>query len=130
MNAPRQLISSGSPFEAVIGLSRAIRVGPMLAVSGTAPIGSDGKAAHVGEVYAQTKLCLEIMARAIEAGGATLAQVVRTRVMLVDILRWRDAARAHVEMFGAHKPACTFVEVSGFIDPDWLVETEADCYVG
>jgi len=126
---PHQRISSGSPLEPSIGFSRAVRAGPWIAVAGTAPIGPDGAAAHPGDVYAQTRLCLEIMLRAIAEAGGSAAQVIRTRVLLVDIAGWRDAARAHGEVFGAIRPACTFVEVSRFIDPGWLVETEADCYV-
>jgi enamine deaminase RidA (YjgF/YER057c/UK114 family) len=123
----RKLVSSGSPFEPMIGLSRAVRVGSILAVAGTAPIGPDGAAAHRGDVYGQTRLCLDIIKRAIEEAGCSLSQVVRTRVMLTDIEHWREAARAHGELFSAIKPACTFVQVSRFIDPDWLVEIEADC---
>lgn len=123
----RRLVTSGSPLEPEIGFSRAVRVGPFLAVAGTAPIGTDGRVAHPGDVYAQTKLCLDIARRAIEEAGCALSQVVRTRIMLTDIEQWRDAARAHGEMFGAIRPACTFVQVSRFIDPDWLVEIEADC---
>lgn len=125
----RKTVPSSSPYEPLIGFSRAVRAGPWIAVSGTAPI-ADGATAHPGDVYLQTKRCLEIMVRAIEEAGADPASVIRTRVMLVDISRWRDAARAHGEVFGSIKPACTFVQVGGFIDPEWLVETEADCYVG
>ncbi len=125
----RQLISSGSPYEPQVGFSRAVRVGPWIAVSGTAPIGPDGKAAHVGDVYAQTKLCLETTLRAIEQAGGRAEHVIRTRILLTDIGRWRDAARAHGEVFAAIRPASTIVQVSRFIDPDWLVETEVDCYV-
>jgi enamine deaminase RidA (YjgF/YER057c/UK114 family) len=125
----RQLISSGSPYEQDIGLSRAVRVGPWIAVAGTAPLHHDGTTAHLGDVYAQTKRCLEITLAAIERAGGSAAHVVRTRVMLVDIAQWREAARAHGEIFTAIRPACTFVEVRRFIDPDWLVEIEADCYV-
>jgi enamine deaminase RidA (YjgF/YER057c/UK114 family) len=125
----RNLISSGSPYEQQIGLSRAVRVGPFIAVAGTAPLHHDGTTAHVGDVYAQTKRCLEIMLTAIERGGASPQHVIRTRIMLVDISRWRDAARAHGEVFADIRPACTFVQVTGFIDAEWLVETEADCYV-
>jgi enamine deaminase RidA (YjgF/YER057c/UK114 family) len=125
----RQLISSGSQYEQAIVLSRAVRVGSWIAVAGTAPIAPDGSAAHPGDVYAQTKLCLEIMLRAIAHAGGSAESVLRTRVMLVDISSWRDAARAHGEVFASIRPACTFVEVSRFIDPAWLVETEADCYV-
>jgi enamine deaminase RidA (YjgF/YER057c/UK114 family) len=125
----RQRISSKSPYEAAIGLSRAVRVGPCLAVSGTAPLTGGGATAHVGDVYLQTKRCLEIMLRAITEAGADAHSVIRTRVMLIDISQWREAARAHGEVFGDIRPACTFVQVGGFIDPQWLVETEADCYV-
>jgi enamine deaminase RidA (YjgF/YER057c/UK114 family) len=125
----RQLISSGSPYEHHIGLSRAVRVGPVIAVAGTAPLDHEGKTVHAGDVYAQTKRCLEITINAIERAGGAREHVVRTRIMLVDIARWRDAARAHGEVFSQVRPACTFVQVSGFIEPDWLVETEADCYV-
>jgi len=128
MNA-RRLVSSGSPLEPEIGFSRAVRVGDHVAVAGTAPIGPDGRAAHPGDVYAQTRLCLEIVRRAIEEAGCTLDQVIRTRIMLTDIDRWRDAAKAHGEVFGAIRPASTFLQVSRFIDPDWLVEVEADCVV-
>jgi enamine deaminase RidA (YjgF/YER057c/UK114 family) len=123
----RKLVTSGSPLEPQIGMSRAVRVGSILAVAGTAPIAADGSAAHPGDVYAQSKLCLDIIRRAIEEAGCSLSQVVRTRVMLTNIDQWREAARAHGESFGQIKPACTFVQVSRFIDPDWLVEIEADC---
>lgn len=125
----RQNISSGSPYEPTIGISRAVRMGPVIAVSGTAPIGPDGKPAHVGNVYAQTKLCLRIAITAVEAAGGMAADVIRTRVLLTDMTRWEEAARAHGEVFGSIRPACTFVEVSRFIDPEWLVEIEADAYV-
>ena len=124
-----QRISSGSPFEPTIGFSRAVRVGPWIAVAGTAPIAPDGSAAHPGDVYAQTKRCLEIMLRAVADAGGSPSHVIRTRIMLTDISTWRDAARAHGEVFGDIRPACTFVEISRLIDPAWLVETEADCYV-
>ncbi|MGE5186360.1 MAG: RidA family protein [Acidobacteriota bacterium] len=126
----RQLVSSGSPFEPVIGLSRAVRIGPWISVSGTAPLGPDGKTVHAGDVYAQTKRCLEIVAKAIVDAGGTLDHVVRTRVILTRMDAWRDAARAHGEVFHAIRPANTFFEVTRFIDPDWLVEIEADAYVG
>ena len=123
----RQSVSSGSPLEPTIGFSRAVRSGPYVAVSGTAPIGDDGHAAHVGDVYAQTKLCLSIIRRALEACGCGMEDVIRTRIMLTDITRWEDAARAHGEAFGTIRPASTFVQVVRFIDPEWLVEVEADC---
>ncbi len=123
----RKLISSGSPFEPKIGFSRAVRVGPFVAVSGTAPIAPDGGVASPGDLYGQTKRCLDIIAQAIAKAGLTLDHVIRTRVMLTDISRWQEAARAHGEVFGDIRPASTFVEVKGLIDKGWLVEIEADC---
>ena len=121
----KKRISSGSPFEKTIGFSRACRIGNQIAVSGTAPI-QDGKAAFVGDLYQQTRLCLEISIRAIEEAGGKVDDVIRTRIMLTDIARWEEAARAHGELFGEVRPAATFVEVKGLINPDWLVETEVD----
>ena len=123
---PRQLISSGSPFEKPIGFSRAVRVGNAIAVSGTAPLAPGGGTAYPGDLYRQTRTCLEIIKDAIEKAGGRMADVIRTRIMLVDISRWQDAARAHGEFFGDIRPASTFVQVSRFIDADWLVEIEAD----
>lgn len=122
----RQNISSGSPFEDEIGFSRAVRVGDFIAVSGTAPV-LDGELKP--DVYEQTKICLNIMKQVIEQAGGRLEDVIRTRIMLTDIKSWKEAARAHGEFFSKIKPACTFVEVSGFINENWLIETEADCIV-
>lgn len=124
--AIRKLISSGSPFEPRIGFSRAVRVGPYVAVSGTAPIAPDGGVAAPGDVYGQTKRCFEIIEEALKGAKVTLKHVIRTRVMLTDISRWEEAARAHGEIFGAVRPASTFVEVKGLINKAWLVEIEAD----
>ncbi|HEX2649982.1 MAG TPA: RidA family protein [Burkholderiales bacterium] len=123
----RKLISSGSPFEPQIGFSRAVRVGNVVAVSGTAPIAPDGGVAAPGDMYGQTRRCLEIISEAIAKAGLTLDSVIRTRVMLTDMSRWREAARAHGEVFGNVRPASTFVEVKGLVDKAWLVEIEADC---
>jgi len=123
----RNNISSGSPFEPQIGFSRAVRIGPCLSVSGTAPIAADGKVAAPGDLYGQTKRCLEIAAAAIVAAGMTLEDTIRTRVMLTDISRWEEAARAHGEVFRDIRPACSFVGVKALIDPAWLVELEVDC---
>jgi len=119
-------VSSGSPFEGIVGMSRARRIGTTIAVAGTAPLGPDGHTVGTGDVYAQTRRCLDIIAAALTDAGATMADVIRTRIMLVDISRWRDAARAHAEVFGDVRPASTIVEVKGFIDPEWLVELEVD----
>jgi enamine deaminase RidA (YjgF/YER057c/UK114 family) len=125
----RQLISSGSPFEKPIGFSRAVRVGNTIAVSGTAPIAPGGGTAYPGDLYRQTLTCIEIIKDAIEKAGGGLEDVIRTRIMLVDISRWQEAASAHGKFFGVIRPASTFVEVSRFIDADWLVEMEADAVV-
>lgn len=126
----RKNISSGSPLEGPIGFSRASRIGNFVSVAGTAPIGRDGATVGEGDVYAQTKECISIMQKAIEDAGGSLSNVIRTRIMLTDISRWEEAARAHGEFFGTIRPACTFVEVSRFIKREWLVETEADCVLG
>ena len=125
----RQTISSGSPLEEPIGFSRAARVGNTIAIAGTAPISPDGSTACPGDVYGQTTCCLSIVRSAIAQAGGRLEDVIRTRIMLTDISRWEDAAKAHGSFFSDIRPACTFVEVSGFINQDWLVEVEADCVV-
>lgn len=122
----RKLVSSGSYLEGPIGFSRACRVGNMISVSGTAPI-KDGETAFVGDVYGQTKYCLELSIQAIEEAGGSATEIIRTRIMLTDISGWEEAAKAHGELFSTIRPACTFVEVSRFINPEWLVETEIDC---
>ncbi|MFC3032916.1 RidA family protein [Pseudoalteromonas fenneropenaei] len=118
-------MSSGSPLEAPIGFSRACRVGNHIAIAGTAPI-KDGQTAYPGDVYLQTRHCLEISMKALADAGGQAKDVVRTRIMLTDIKRWEEAAKAHGEFFADIRPVCTFVEVSGFINPEWLVETEVD----
>ena len=122
-------MSSGSPLEPEIGFSRAVRAGPYVSVAGTAPIAEGGGTAAPGDVYAQSVRCLDIAEQALQEAGAALADVIRTRVMLVDISRWRDPARAHAERFAQVRPACTFIEVSRFVDPLWLVEFEVDAVV-
>ncbi len=122
----RKLVSSGSHLEDPIGFSRACRVGNIISVSGTAPI-KNGETVHIGDVYGQTRHCLELSIRAIEEAGGKISDTVRTRIMLTDISHWMEAAKAHGELFSKIKPACTFVEVGRFIEPAWLVETEIDC---
>jgi len=120
MTSSRRLVSSGSPLEPEIGFSRAVRSGPYICVAGTAPIAEGGGTAAPGDVYAQSVRCLDIAEHALQ---------VRTRVMLTDIGQWRDAARAHAQRFAQVRPACTFIEVSRFINPQWLVEFEIDAIV-
>ena len=125
----RRLISSGSPFEPRVGMSRAVRVGPMIAVSGTAPLGPDGRTVGIGDPAAQARRCLEIIKEALERAGASLQQVVRTRTLLTRIDDWQAVAAVHGEFFGSIRPANTIMQVSRFIDPDWLVEIEADAVI-
>ena len=125
----RKIISSGSPFEKPIGFSRALRTGNRILVSGTAPIAEDVSAAFPGDVYLQTRHCLQIIERAIKEAGGDLEDVIRTRVYLTDGDTWREAGKAHGEFFGEIRPASTFVEVSRLIDPAWMVEIEAECEV-
>ena len=122
-------VGSGSPYEDPIGFCRAVRIGDTIAVSGTAPITDDGTTASPGDLYGQTKRCLQIIKAAIESAGGTLEDVIRTRIYLIDISRWQEAAKAHGEVFSAIKPASTFCQVAALIDKDWLVEIEADCVV-
>lgn len=122
----RRLISSGSPYEEPIGFSRAVRIGRHIAVAGTAPIAPDGSTASPGDLYSQTVYCLRIMVEAVRQAGGAPEDIIRTRIFLTDASRWEEAGRAHGEVFGKIRPACTFVEVSGLIRGDWLVETEAD----
>ena len=124
--ATRTNIHSGAPWESVAGYCRAVRVGSHIMVSGTAPVGSDGEVVGIGDVYAQTKRCIEIIAVALEEAGAVLEDVVRTRMFVTDIEQWPEVARAHREAFGSVSPATTMVEVSRLIDPTMLVEIEAD----
>jgi enamine deaminase RidA (YjgF/YER057c/UK114 family) len=125
----RTLVSSGSPYETSVGFSRAVRVGSVVSVAGTAPLGPDGGTVSRGDVAAQARRCLEIIAAALEGAGASLRQVVRTRILLVRIEDWPVVASIHGEYFGSIRPACTVIEVSRFIDRDWLVEIEADAVV-
>ena len=120
-------ISSGSEYEKPIGFSRAVRIGNIISVAGTAPIAPDGKTDHPDDLYNQTKRCLEIVKKAIIDAGGQLENVIRTRIFLTNISNWEKAAKAHGEYFSEIKPACTFIEVKGFIKDDWLIEMEADC---
>ena len=125
----RKNFHSASSFEQQIGFSRAVRVGHMLFISGTAPIAEDGQTHGLGDLYEQTCRCFEISKSAIEAAGAKLDHVVRTKIYLTNVDNWHEAARAHHLYFSDIMPACTIVEVSRFINKEWLVETEIDCYI-
>jgi enamine deaminase RidA (YjgF/YER057c/UK114 family) len=122
----RKLVSSGSPYEPKVGISRAVRAGAIVAVAGTAPLGSDGRTVFRGDAAAQARRCLEIIATALESAGATMQHVVRTRILLTRIDDWQAVASVHGEFFRDIRPVNTIVQVSRFIDSDWLVEIEAD----
>ena len=121
----RQLVSSGSPYEPRVGISRAVRVGSIIAVSGTAPL-LDGRTVGKGDPAAQARRCLEIIKEALEKAGASLEQVVRTRTLLTRIEDWQAVAAVHGDFFHSIRPANTIMQVLRFIDSDWLVEFEAD----
>jgi enamine deaminase RidA (YjgF/YER057c/UK114 family) len=130
MSSDRRSVSTGSPYEPIIGLARAVRIGNIVAVAGTAPLDANGQTVARGDVAAQTRRCLEISIAALETLGATKADVIRTRIMLTRIDDWRAAGEAHGEFFRDVKPVNTTMQVTRFIDPDWLVETEVDAVVG
>ena len=123
---PRRHVSTGSPFEPKVGISRAVRAGNVIAVTGTAPLAPDGKTVAKGNAAAQARRCLEIIQSAIEGPGGKLSDVTRTRILLIRIEDWEQVAAVHGEFFGDVRPANTIMQVVRFIDPDWLVEIEAD----
>ncbi|MBS0380761.1 MAG: RidA family protein [Proteobacteria bacterium] len=125
----RQLVSSGSPFESSVGFSRAVRVGNFVSIAGSAPLGPDGRTVGAGDPAAQTRRCLEIIRMALEGAGASLGDVVRTRILLTHIGDWEAVGKVHGEYFGNIRPVCTVMQVAGLIDPAWRVEIEADAII-
>ena len=125
----RTLVPSSSPYAAIIGFSRAVRVGNTISVGGTAPIDSNGKTVGVGDPAAQTRRCIETIQAALEEAGASLCHVVRTRMLLTRIQDWEEIAKVRGEYFKDIRPVDTVVEVSGFINPEWLIEIEVDAII-
>lgn len=122
-------VYSGAPWEARVGYCRALRAGPYVHVTGTAPVGDGGGVHAPGDAYLQTRRCLSIIADALAELGVGMDRVVRTRLFVTDIDRWEEVGRAHREVFGDHPCTTTLVEVSRLIDPEMLVEIEADAFV-
>jgi enamine deaminase RidA (YjgF/YER057c/UK114 family) len=122
-------VFTGTPWEPKVGYCRAVRAGNHVYVSGCAPAAKEGGVFAPGDAYAQTRRCIEIAMTALQELGGTAAHVVRTRMFVTDISRWQEYGQAHGEVFAAHPPVSTMVEVKGLVDPAMLVEVEVDAYI-
>ena len=125
----RELISNGNPMEAVVGFSRAVRVGPYISIGGTAPVRPDGTTVGIGDVAAQTRQCLEIIRDALERAGSSMQDVVRTRIILTNIDDWKAAIEVRKEYFADVRPVDTIMAINRFVNPEWLVEIEVDAVI-
>ena len=125
----RKNISTGSKWEAIAGYSRAVRLGNWIAVAGTTASDENSQVVHVGDPYQQTLYILRKIERALKEAGATLDDVIRTRIYVVNIAQWEEVARAHGEIFSQIRPANTLIQIAGLVHPDHLVEIEADALI-
>jgi len=129
MNFDRELISNGNPMERIVGFSRAVRVGPFISIGGTARVDAEGKTIGLDDISAQTRQCIEVIKAALEQAGSGLHHVVRTRVILTDIDNWKAAIDVRKEYFREIRPVDTIMAVDRFVNPEWLIEIEADAVI-
>jgi enamine deaminase RidA (YjgF/YER057c/UK114 family) len=125
---PRQVVTTTRRWEAIVGYARAVRVGPLIEVSGCAPAAPDGSTVGGRDVYLQTRQCLRVIGEALAGVGVGFQDVTRTRIFTTVPRRWREIGKAHGEVFGAIRPVTSLIGVRAFLDPDWLVEVEASAY--
>ncbi len=125
----RQLVLNGNPMEEIVGFARAVRVGPWISVGGTAPVGPDGRTVGIGDATAQARRCFEIIGDALARAGSGWHDVVRTRLILTDISVWKEVVEVRKDYCRQSKPVDTIMQVSRFVNPEWLVEFEVDAVV-